>query len=114
MGGLVGFLLGYCVGAMDGPERLARLFQSTQEIVNSPELRALRSRLAKLAQQMLGDLPNGGLRNGLDPVSAPEIWKAISESPEFRALLATGASLIQGWLSNLDPHDRSDGPASQQ
>ena len=31
-------------------------------------------------------------------MSAGEAWKVIADSPEFRGLLATGASLLQGVL----------------
>jgi hypothetical protein len=56
MGGLVGFLLGYYLGAKDGPERLEKLLQSAQDVANSNEFQALRTSLASLAQQTLGQV----------------------------------------------------------
>jgi len=53
MGGLVGFLLGYYVGAKDGPERLEQLLRSAQEILNSTEFQSLQPSLRALAQQTL-------------------------------------------------------------
>jgi hypothetical protein len=110
MGGLVGFLLGYFVGAKDGPERLEQLLQSAQDILKSSEFRGLQTSLVALAQQTLGQLKqNAG--PGLDAMSAGDAWKVISESAEFRGLLATGASLIQGVLTNVIPQARGNGHA---
>jgi hypothetical protein len=42
-------------------------------------------------------------------MNASDAWKVISESPEFRGLLATGASLLQGVLTSVVPQERSNG-----
>ena len=112
MGGLVGFLLGYYVGAKDGPERLEQLLRSAQEILDSTEFQSLQTSLRALAQQTLGQLQqNVTPRPGSDAISAGAAWKVISESPEFRGLLATGASLLQGVISNVVPQARNNGHA---
>ena len=109
MGGLVGFLLGYYLGAKDGPERLEKLLQSAQDVANSNEFQALRTSLASLAQQTLGQVQqNVGGQVG-SAMNAGDAWKVISESPEFRGLLATGASLLQGVLTSVVPQERSNG-----
>ena len=111
MGGLVGFLLGYYVGAKDGPERLAQLLQSAQGIANSSEFQALRASLTALAQQTLGQLQqNVTPQPGSEAMSAGDAWKVISESAEFRGLLATGASLLQGVMASVAPQ-RTNGHA---
>ena len=110
MGGLVGFLLGYYVGAKDGPERLSQLLQSAQDIANSSEFQGLRASLMALVQQTLGQLQQNVTPNP-DGISTGEAWKVISESAEFRGLLATGASLLQGVLTSVVPPARGNGHA---
>src|SRR5262245_51269612 len=101
MGGLVGFLLGYYLGAKDGPERLEKLIQSAQDVASSTEFQALRSSLMTVIQQTLGQVQqNVGNATGLESMTTGDAWKVISESPEFRGLLASGASLLQGVLSS--------------
>ena len=110
MGGLVGFLLGYYLGAKDGPERLEKLLQSVQDVANSTEFQALRTSLASLAQQTLGQVQqNVGQAGGA--MNAGDAWKVIADSPEFRGLLATGASLLQGVLTSVVPQERGNGHA---
>lgn len=112
MGGLVGFLLGYYVGAKDGPERLEQLLRSAQEILDSTEFRSLQASVMALAQQTFGQLQqNVAPQAGTDGMSAGAAWKVIADSPEFRGLLATGASLLQGVLSSVAPQTRSNGHA---
>jgi hypothetical protein len=43
-------------------------------------------------------------------MSAGDAWKVISESAEFRGLLATGASLLQGVMASVAPQ-RTNGHA---
>src|SRR5215472_1917787 len=106
MGGLIGFLLGYYVGAKDGPERLAQLLESAQGIANSSEFQALRASLVTLAQQYAAQFQqNLAPQRGRDAITTGDAWKVISESPEFRGLLATGASLLQGVLSSVVPQE---------
>lgn len=110
MGGLVGFLLGYYVGAKDGPERLEQLVQSAKDILSSTEFQSLQASLMALAQQTLGQVQQSAQPNG-DAMNAGAAWKVISESPEFRGLLATGASLLQGVLTTVTPQARGNGHA---
>ena len=112
MGGLVGFLLGYYLGAKDGPERLSQVLQSAQDIANSSEFQALRASLVTLAQQTPEQLQqNIAPQHGSGAMSTGDAWKVISESAEFRGLVATGASLLQGVLSSVVPQDRGNGHA---
>jgi hypothetical protein len=111
MGGLVGFLLGYYLGAKDGPERLSQLLQSVQDVANSSEFQALRTSLMTLAQQRMEQLQGNLAPQRGDGFSTGEAWKVISESAEFRGLVATGASLLQGVLSSVVPQDRGNGHA---
>lgn len=110
MGGLVGFLLGYYLGAKDGPERLEKLIQSAHDVANSTEFQALRASLMTVVQQTLGQVQqNMGAVNGSGSMAAGEAWKVISESPEFRGLVASGATLLQGVLSSVAPQNRGNG-----
>ena len=111
MGGLVGFLLGYYVGAKDGPERLEQLLRSAQEILSSTEFQSLQAGVMALVQQTLGQIQQGVAQPGADAMNAGAAWRVISESPEFRGMLATGASLLQGVLSTVAPQARSNGHA---
>lgn len=56
MGGLVGFVVGYYLGARDGPERLEELRRSLDEILASQEFRALRQSAGIIAKQALAQL----------------------------------------------------------
>ena len=109
MGGLVGFLLGYYLGAKDGPERLTKLLQSAQDVANSTEFQALRTSLMSLAQQTLGQVQQSvsGQRES-ETINAGDAWKVILESPEVRGLLATGASLLQSVLASVVAQDRGN------
>ena len=110
MGGLVGFLLGYYLGAKDGPDRLEQLIQSAHDVANSTEFQALRASLMAVVQQTLGQVQqNIGVAQGAESMSTGDAWKVISESPEFRGLIASGASLLQGVLSSVAPQTRSNG-----
>jgi hypothetical protein len=112
MGGLVGFLLGYYLGAKDGPERLEKLVQSAHDVANSTEFQALRASLLTLVQQTLGQVQqNMGAAAGSDSMSAGDAWKVIAESPEFRGIVASGTSLLQGVLSSMAPQTRGNGHA---
>lgn len=113
MGGLVGFLLGYYVGAKDGPERLEQVLRSAQEILRSTEFQALQASVMALAQQTLGQLQQNVAPKPGETMSAGAAWKVISESPEFRGLLATGASLLQGVLTTVAPQAPGNGHATQ-
>ena len=101
MRALVAFLLGYYLGAKDGPERLSKLAQSAQEIVNSPEFQALRSDLAALAERALERFQQNNASLGSGATSLGDLWKAISESAEIRELLA----LLQAVFANVVPPD---------
>jgi hypothetical protein len=101
MRALVAFLLGYYLGAKDGPERLSKLAQSARDIGNSPEFQALRSNLAALAEQALEQLQQNIAPRGSSATSLGDLWKAISESAEIHELLA----LLQAVLANVVPPD---------
>jgi len=105
MRALVALLLGYYLGAKDGPERLSKLAQSARDIGNSPEFQALRSNLAALAEQALEQLQQNIAPHGSRAKSMGDLWKAISESAEIHELLA----LLQAVLANVvqpDPERR--------
>jgi len=112
MGGLVGFILGYYVGAKDGPERLEELRQALDSILASPDFQALRGSAALMVQQALTQLQtNVGANKRPDAITAGAAWKLIAESEEFRGLLASGAAMLQGVLSNVTPQKRGNGHA---
>ena len=101
MRALVAFLLGYYLGAKDGPERLSKLVQSARDIVNSAEFQALGSNLAALAKQTLEQLQQTIAPHGSGAARMDDLWKAISESAEIRELLA----LLQALLASVAPPD---------
>ena len=101
MGGLVGFLLGYYVGAKDGPGRLEKVLESAVRIANSSEFQAVRASVVTVVQQSLGQLQQNLGSQRTDALNPTEAWKLIADSPEVKGLLATGASLLQTVLTNV-------------
>ena len=98
MRALVALLLGYYLGAKDGPERLSKLAQSARDIVNSSEFQGLRSNLGALTEQLLEQLQQNIAPHGSGATSTGDLWKAISESAEIHELLAQAwDSLGSGW-----------------
>ena len=113
MRAIVAFVVGYYLGTRDGQERLAHLARSARDIANSPEFQAVRSSLETLVKQSLGELHEKFTpRPGPAAADIGDVWKAISESAEFRELLATAAAALQSVLSSIAPQDPGDRPAS--
>jgi hypothetical protein len=112
MGGLIGFILGYYVGAKDGPERLEELREALVSISESSDFQALRMSPTMMIQQTLNQVQSNLGANGSDkPLSTSEAWKTISESEEFKGLMATGAVVLQNVLSSALPQAPSNGHA---
>ena len=109
MRALVAFLLGYYLGAKDGPERLSKLAQSARDIMNSSEFQTLRSNGAALAEQALEQLRQNIDPHGAGAASMGDLWKTISESAEIRELLA----LLQTVLENVRPSEPDQRHAPQ-
>ncbi len=113
MRALVAFLLGYYLGTREGRERISQLVQTARDIASSPEFQAVRSSFETLAKQILHELQKDfAPGRGPDVSHIGDAWKAISESPEFRELLATAAAVLQGLLSSFAPQDRDERPES--
>jgi hypothetical protein len=114
MGGLIGFILGYYVGAKDGPERLGELRKALEDIAESQDFQALRASLMMMAQQTMGKMTeNLSSERNPDGMTPGDAWKTISESEEFRGLISTGTVVLQGVLANVLPQNKGNGHAEQ-
>jgi|SRR5271156_140256 len=113
MGALLGFMLGYVLGAKAGPESYDELRKAWETIVNSEEFKSLLGvgttfvqGMLQQGQQSLGDTlsgltsGNGDLGDALKKLSGNgqlmDAWNIVSQSPELQSLLATGVSFVGG------------------
>ena len=110
MGALIGFVFGYVVGAKAGPEGLEELRKAWEVVSKSEEFQGLvatakglllnlvtrggaglSSQLQSLTSgngdllKMIGAADGGGLEDA---------WARISQSQEFKALLASGTAML--------------------
>ncbi|HWM85382.1 MAG TPA: hypothetical protein VNO33_06075 [Kofleriaceae bacterium] len=96
MGALVGFVVGYVLGARQGPETNARLRQAVDSVLGSPEFKAMVDRGAELSRRFTGG-PAGakgnGQSDGMPGGNGQTVgWRAIAESEAVQTALATGLS----------------------
>jgi|RhiMetdeSRZDD1v2_1073273.scaffolds.fasta_scaffold2426612_2 hypothetical protein len=114
MGALIGFMFGYVVGTKAGPEGLEELRKAWDVVSRSDEFQGLVAAATAYAQSLLaqggaslaGQMQAMASGNGdlLKMVGAVDeggfgaAWSRISESQEFRALLASGSAMIGNLL----------------
>jgi hypothetical protein len=119
MGALIGFIFGYVVGTKAGPEGLEELRKAWDVVSKSDEFQALLAAAAGFAQNLVaqggaslaGQMQSMASGNGdlLKMIGAAEgaglgaAWSRISESQEFRALVASGTAMIGNWLAESTP-----------
>lgn len=95
MGALVGFVVGYVLGARQGPETNARLRQAVDAVLGSPEFKAMVDRGAELSRSFTGGSAgaNGnGQGERMLAGNGQTGWRAIAESEAVQTALATGLS----------------------
>jgi hypothetical protein len=115
MGALIGFVFGYLVGAKAGPEGLEELRKAWEVVSKSEEFQALgataKGFLLNLltqggtglsSQLQLLTTGNGDLLKMIgaaDGGGLEDAWARISESQEFKALLASGTAMLGNVLA---------------
>jgi hypothetical protein len=115
MGALLGFMLGYVLGAKEGPERFDELRKAWETIVNSEEFKGMLATGASIFQstfeegklsvaETLGSMlsGNGHLAETIMGFSGNrplmDAWQTLSKSPEIQALIANGVAMIGGLM----------------
>ena len=92
MGALVGFVLGYMVGAKQGPEGYARLRDAIHTILTSAQLKDVVERGAGLSE--LFPSRNGDSRDS----DGGGGWRAFAESEAVQSIVAGGLSMAGSLL----------------
>jgi hypothetical protein len=115
MGAILGFMMGYMLGAKEGPERFEELRKAWETIVNSDEFKGMLATGTSIFQntleqgklsvgEALGSLlsRNGNLAETLSSFSSSrplmDAWQTLSKSPEIQAMIASGVSLLGGLM----------------
>jgi hypothetical protein len=115
MGALIGFVFGYVVGAKAGPDGLEELRKAWEVVSKSEEFQGLvataKGLLLNLVTQGGAGLSsplqsltsgNGDLRKMIgaaDGGGLEDAWARISQSQEFKALLASGTAMLGNLLA---------------
>jgi hypothetical protein len=115
MGAILGFMMGYVLGAKEGPERFEELRKAWETIVNSDEFKGMLATGTSIFQstfeqgklsvgETLGSLlsGNGNLAETVSSFSSSrplmDAWQTLSKSPEIQAMIASGVSLLGGLM----------------
>jgi hypothetical protein len=101
MGALAGFVLGYVVGAKQGPEGYARMREAWETILAAPEVKALLERAPTLADMGAGAA--GGVLAKLKTIASGNeqlgaAWQTLAANETLHSLVATGLHLAGGVL----------------
>jgi hypothetical protein len=104
MGAMAGFILGYIVGMKQGPEGYAKLRQALDDVLGSPDAKALLERVPFLS----GNLTGGGAgHNGSPGLDLGAAVRAVAESDALQALVAGGLDLARGLLERVTTGTRA-------
>ena len=115
MGAILGFMMGYVLGAKEGPERFHELRKAWEVIVNSDEFKGMLATGTSIFQstfeqgkvsvgEALGRLLSGHehLAETVSSFSSSrplmDAWQTLSKSPEIQSMIASGVSLIGGLM----------------
>jgi hypothetical protein len=115
MGAILGFMMGYVLGAKEGPERFDELRKAWEVIVNSDEFKGMLATGTSIFQstfeqgkvsvgEALGVLLSGHehLAETVSSFSSSrplmDAWQTLSKSPEIQSMIASGVSLIGGLM----------------
>ncbi len=83
---LIGFVVGYLVGAKEGPGGLARLKVSLAAIASSPEARKLLGEAMAMAQPVAQRASSAGLSSlgGIGGIAGPIVKQLVDRAGESR------------------------------
>ncbi len=103
MSTLLGFVVGYVVGARQGPDGYARIRQKIDAMLDSPELRALVDRGAELSE-LLTSARNGGngQRDGHESGARNGAADGVTVVDQLRSLLDGNGQLRATWQTIAD------------
>jgi hypothetical protein len=125
MGAVLGFMMGYVLGATEGPERFDELRKAWETIVNSEEFQgllntgtamfmgALESGKATIGETLggfmsgegqLGETVSSFSNNGV----LMDAWKTLSKSPEIQSLILSGVAMVGGLMMQRRASKRSE------
>ena len=115
MGAVLGFVMGYILGAKEGPERFEELRQAWETIVNSEEFQGMLNTGTTLfmsavqnGKVSIGDAL-GGLMSGDGQLAETlssftnngplmDAWKTLSKSPEIQSMILNGVAMFGGLM----------------
>ena len=97
MGALAGFILGYYLGAKQGPEGYAQLRQAMETILAAPEVKALLERVPFLHTARGGN-GNGAHRDEGGEGGLAALFRALAGSEAIQSLVAGGLDFARGLL----------------
>jgi hypothetical protein len=115
MGAVLGFMMGYVLGAKEGPERFEELRKAWETIVNSQEFQGMLNNGTSLfmstvqnGKASVGDAL-GGLMSGDGQLGETlssftnngplmDAWKMLSKSPEIQSMILNGVAMFGGLM----------------
>jgi hypothetical protein len=115
MGAVLGFMMGYVLGAKEGPERFEELRKAWETIVNSEEFQGILNTGTSLfmstvqnGKASIGDAL-GGLMSGDGQLGETlssftnngplmDAWKMLSKSPEIQSMILNGVAMFGGLM----------------
>jgi len=125
MGAVLGFAIGYMLGAKEGPERFEELRKAWETIVNSEEFQGMlntgtslfmstvQNGKASIAEALGGLLSSDGqLGETLSSFSKNgalmDAWKTLSKSPEIQSLIMNGVAMFGGLMMQRRASSRTE------
>jgi hypothetical protein len=115
MGAVLGFMLGYVLGAKEGPEHFEELRKAWQTIVNSEEFQGMlntgtalfmstvQNGKASIAEALGGLLSGDGqlgetLSSFSNNGALMDAWKTLSKSPEIQSTILSAVGMLGGLM----------------
>ena len=125
MGAVLGFVMGYILGAKEGPERFEELRKAWETIVNSEEFQGMLNTGTSLfmstvqnGKESIGEVL-GGLMSGDGQLGETlssftnngalmDAWKTLSKSPEIQSLIMNGVAMFGGLIMQRRASSRTE------
>ena len=100
MGAVAGFIFGYVLGMKQGPDGFANLRQALEEVLGSPDTRALLERLPAMVGMGNGRsasaVPFGEGRLEIGPEQLVSMLRHLADSDAIQSVVAGGLDLARG------------------
>ena len=115
MGAVLGFMMGYVLGAKEGPERFEELRKAWETIVNSEEFQGMlntgtalfmstvQNGKASIGEALGGLLSGDGklgetLSSFSNNGALMDAWKTLSKSPEIQSTILSAVGMLGGLM----------------